>query len=563
METTQRIDTSHAHDKANMRVASLTGFTAPRTLPADEQEGNARRFSTLFIDERRRRKGGLGQVLYGEDTWGEPLAVKLVGEAHEEEHDDSPSRAFACEAFRREYETMRTLSDVKGFPRLYGTGKLDGRDAILMEWVEGETLATAIRHLSIDDEGRLSPLTAAQMGRDLFALLARMEVLENCVVHRDISISNIMVDTSARSLDDQVAAGSFDLKLVDFGSAMLPGRSSSLTQKYGTPRGATPDFAPPEMLSEDVKGAAAMRKNPAVDVYAAASVLYLLLAGHTPFLLEKGDERSYYLQKTEQLPRALTGIHATAADVDITLTREPHTATLVEKAIAESDGKPSSEKLAGVLTAVDSQLDDVIFACLDPVQEYRPLASEVQDTLADFVDSYEANIANGLAERPLSQCAGDAFERRAANVRRRRARHLGMGMVIACAVLLFASSCAAGILLDGELAKLALGPMRWGGALSGWVVGVLLWLPAAFGCVTRFVARRSPHVLAWAIAAVGAGALVLLGILACTIFFSAQSLVLALAALAVSATLPWCALSFDVAMRGMAARPSEEVQAGA
>ena len=49
------------------------------------------------------------------------------------------------------------------------------------------------------------------------------------------------------------------------------------------PRGATPDFAPPEMLTEDIANVSTMRKSSAVDVYAAASVLYLLLSGHTPF----------------------------------------------------------------------------------------------------------------------------------------------------------------------------------------------------------------------------------------------------------------------------------------
>ncbi len=44
-------------------------------------------------------------------------------------------------------------------------------------------------------------------------------------------------------------------------------------------RGATADFAPPEMLSDDIPGLAELRKSPAIDVYAAASVVYQLACG--------------------------------------------------------------------------------------------------------------------------------------------------------------------------------------------------------------------------------------------------------------------------------------------
>jgi len=70
--------------------------------------------------------------------------------------------------------------------------------------------------------------------------------------------------------------------LVDFGSTVLPARASSLTVRYGAPQGATPDYAAPEMLTADVARVADMRKSPAVDVYAAASVVYLLLCGRPP-----------------------------------------------------------------------------------------------------------------------------------------------------------------------------------------------------------------------------------------------------------------------------------------
>ena len=73
--------------------------------------------------------------------------------------------------------------------------------------------------LAVDDEGRVSPLVAARIGRDLFELVARMGFVEGGIAHRDISSGNVMVRTDRLSLDEQVDEGAYDLCLVDFGSA--------------------------------------------------------------------------------------------------------------------------------------------------------------------------------------------------------------------------------------------------------------------------------------------------------------------------------------------------------
>lgn len=563
MENHSNPDTHDEHAATGLRLVHIEDFSTPTTLQDDEQEAYLRRFATIFIDESRCREGNLGQVLYGEDTWGKPVALKVMNDAVvPDPATPSSTRDLASEAFRREYETLRALSGVKGFPRLYGSGSLDGREAIIMEWVEGETLATAIRHLSIDDSGRLSPLTAAQLGRDLFGLLARMEILEDDVVHRDISTSNIMIDTSARTLDEQAKAGSFDLKLVDFGSAVLPSRSSSLTQRYGAPRGATPDFAPPEMLTEDVANVSAMRKNPAVDVYAAASVLYLLLGGRTPFDLgeSEGEGRSYYLRKTEQLPRSLKGAHAASGRIDATLEREPQTATLVQEAMKKTGRQPSDKKLVSALSAVDEQLNEVIFACLDPIQEYRPLASEVQDSLAHFVDSYGRNVENALAEQPLSSCTDGAFERRARAANAKRSRRWSIGVGAGAVVLLLVTSLVTAVLVDASKVIVSFGPIHWSGPLNGWAIGTLLWLPALCGCIARLATRNRPSSLAWIGGGVVLGTLAVLAFTLSTSFAAAAPFWLIIGALAVAAALSWFALSFDIIMARARTTPIERSQ---
>ena len=111
-------DTNNERAATGLRLVRIEGFSAPTTLQEDEQEAYLRRFSTIFIDESRCREGGLGQVLYGEDTWGRPLAVKTTNTetaqaatpAPSDDAPSSPTRDIATEAFRREYETLRTLS---------------------------------------------------------------------------------------------------------------------------------------------------------------------------------------------------------------------------------------------------------------------------------------------------------------------------------------------------------------------------------------------------------------------------------------------------------------------
>lgn len=366
-----------------------------------------------------------------------------------------------------------------------------------------------------------------------------MEIIEDGIVHRDISTSNIMIDTTTRALEEQAEEGRFDLKLVDFGSAVLPARSSSLTQRYGAPRGATPDFAPPEMLTEDVANVSTMRKNPAVDVYAAASVLYLLLSGHTPFDLGKDEEgeRSYYLAKTERLPRGLKGAHATSNHINAMLEREPQTAALVYEATGKTSAQPSDKKIATALAMVDGQLNDVIFACLDPVQEYRPLATEVQESLAHFVDSYGRNVKNALEEQPLSSCTDSAFERRARAASAKKSRRWSIGVNAGAAILLLVASFVTAGLVDSSKVIVSFGPIHWIGALNGWAIGALLWLPALCGCIARLATRNRPSSLAWTGGGVVLGTLAVLAFTLSTSFAADAPFWLIIGALAVAAAL--------------------------
>ena len=81
-------------------------------------------------------------------------------------------------------------------------------------------------------------------------------------------------------------------------------------------RWATPDYAPPEMLTDDVTGIEAPRQSPAIDVFATASVLFELACARLPFGEKGAMSASPYRLKAEGAPTpasvALDGCNAGA-----------------------------------------------------------------------------------------------------------------------------------------------------------------------------------------------------------------------------------------------------------
>ena len=324
-----------------MRLVRVADFSAPLSLSDVDRPSYVRRFVTLFVSQGQGHRGGTGRVEHARNAQGEHLALKLLSLPHRrdgETEDDHARRVRASRAaFEREYECHILLSGLKGFPRLYGRGTVDGVPCIVMEWVEGITLDRARRQLAVDGCGRVSPLVAARLGRDLFDLVARMGYVEGGFVHRDISPRNVMVRTSRLSLEQQVDEGVFDLYLIDFGSsAESEPRSTSFTSENAVFRGATADFAPPEMLSDDIPGLAELRKSPAIDVYAAASVVYQLACGRVPYDLhavgEDGAPVSPYRAKMAAPAPAAVMAHARADELLEALAREPEVAVAVQHA---------------------------------------------------------------------------------------------------------------------------------------------------------------------------------------------------------------------------------------
>ena len=328
----------------DITILDLELFDAAFAVAPGQEDATRRRFMTLFVHEGHTRRGGSADVCKATNAMGETFALKRLHAAtgadsgsssQPQSGPDAPSRARKqlrsslgssgtpagssgsnsptpdyvtqghIAAFYEEYRIHLALSNLRGFPKLYGFGLAGGNPLIIMEWVEGTTLRDAMHAQAQATPTELLPLECiAKLGIATLTLLERAGELDERFIHRDISPRNIMLRSDHTPMDEQLATGTFDLCLLDFGSATMFGEGAgdpTFTKQAGVVRMGTPAYAPPEMLSPDVTLPANYRRSPAIDVYALCSVLYELYAGRKPFRIGP-DTPPAYRVKTEHMP---------------------------------------------------------------------------------------------------------------------------------------------------------------------------------------------------------------------------------------------------------------------
>ena len=298
-----------------MQIIELDSFMTAFPVQPGEEDAAKRRFMTLLGEpEAHAKVGGTSYVSRAWTLSGEPLALKRLlpdagipqGATLSDEDTARITQGHAA-AFYEEYRNQLQVSHLRGFPRLYGYGSIAGTPAIVMEWVEGQSL----RRLMRDSRERGEQLPArivAAIGTGVLEILESLGRLDSALAHRDISPANILIRTTGTSLEEQLERESFDLCLIDFGSsASEPAASNpSFTTVTHLWRNGTPEYAPPEMLTRDLPHVDDLRKSQKIDVFALCSVLYELYSGHTPWRVSEHAEASPYRLKTEQAPEPLT-----------------------------------------------------------------------------------------------------------------------------------------------------------------------------------------------------------------------------------------------------------------
>lgn len=288
----------------DMDIIALSPFEPNAMFATTEDSDTIRRFTTLL--DCGAVGGGSHHLRKVANTEGETFALKTLWPLSGCDENGSAVSPSGIKTLTEEYRNLAVVSLLGGFPKTYGYGYAGNTPVILMEWIEGLPLRDAAAELTDRAEGgRIPANTVAAIGKRLGEILLSTQKLDAPFVHRDISLRNIIIRTARRPLAQQIAHCSFDLCLVDLGSSSIKRSDPSFTMSTGIWRNGTPEFAPPEMLSNDIPELAPLRTSPSIDTYKLCSVLYTLYAGHTPYRLNEHMDQSPYLYKIEHEPELL------------------------------------------------------------------------------------------------------------------------------------------------------------------------------------------------------------------------------------------------------------------
>lgn len=195
--------------------------------------------------------GGMGRVWRAHDeVLHRKVAVKeLTAALYVSESDQAVllarTRAEARAAARINHSAVVTVHDVLDH---------DGRPWIVMELVEGHSLADAVK-----ERGRIEQREAARIG--LWVLRALRAAHSAGVLHRDVKPGNVLLGRDGRVL------------LTDFGIAQIEG-DTTIT-RTGEVVGSVDYLAPERVRGHD--------PGPSSDLWALGATLYTAVEGRSPF----------------------------------------------------------------------------------------------------------------------------------------------------------------------------------------------------------------------------------------------------------------------------------------
>jgi eukaryotic-like serine/threonine-protein kinase len=198
--------------------------------------------------------GGMGCVYRALDTeLSEIVALKMV-------RHELISVPEILERFRREVRLARRVTH-RNVARVFDIGEHQGEKFLTMEFVDGQSLATALVGEVAEGAGRFSVQRALSVAEGLCAGLASAH--EAGVVHRDLKPDNVLLAKDGRVV------------ITDFGIARAIhdiGIAQTATVMVGTPA---------YMAPEQVEGRADIDAR--ADIYALGALLYELFTGQTPW----------------------------------------------------------------------------------------------------------------------------------------------------------------------------------------------------------------------------------------------------------------------------------------
>ena len=199
-------------------------------------------------------EGGMGQVYRARDTrLGRPVAIKVI-------RAEGAQRSDFRIRFQREAQATAALNHPH-ICTLYDVGEQQGTAYLVMEYVEGQTLASRLR------EG---PLPLDQLLRRAVEVSQALAAAhERGIIHRDLKPANLMLTPAG-------------VKVLDFGLAKFtrpdpaPVDASSMNATAANMILGTPAYMSPEQTRGE-------ELDPRSDLFSFACVLYESATGVRPF----------------------------------------------------------------------------------------------------------------------------------------------------------------------------------------------------------------------------------------------------------------------------------------
>jgi serine/threonine protein kinase len=214
-------------------------------------------------------RGGMSDVYRGTDVvLQRPVAVKILTDRSED----------IRKRFLREAQAMARLNH-PNIVGVYDAAQADGASFIVMELVQGRTLATI-------SPAELTVHTALRYLLDLLEALAFAH--ENNIVHRDVKPANIMV----------LPTGT--IKVMDFGLSRRTSEMSSVSNA-GEIVGTIAYLSPERFLGKPADARS--------DLYSVGVVMYEVFTGTVPFKNETDDLVAVIFAHVNEPPAALRAVN--------------------------------------------------------------------------------------------------------------------------------------------------------------------------------------------------------------------------------------------------------------
>jgi hypothetical protein len=247
-----------------VRAKSLTFWQAQQLLAGRSSGYRIDRY--LLLDSIG--QGGMGRVYLAQDTrLNRPVALKILSA-------ERLSKPRAIARFEREARVGAQLQH-ENLVRIYDFGESNGRRYLVMEYIEGKTIATLI-----SERGPMPPVTAVRLVRQV--ALGLDHAHRKGLIHRDVNPQNILVTHDGTA------------KLADLGLAIALAEEDRVTRD-GAMVG-TFDYVAPEQARNS--RAADARS----DIYSLGCTIYHIIAGKVPFPCPSLPEKLLAHQLIEPTP---------------------------------------------------------------------------------------------------------------------------------------------------------------------------------------------------------------------------------------------------------------------